>query len=42
MGVDVSVDGQVVEIEDESCIDTERRRARQCGNGGRENAEPAR
>jgi len=28
MDVDVSSDGQVVEIEDESCIDPERRRAR--------------
>ena len=35
MGIDVSVGGRVVEIEDESCIDTERRQARQ-------HAEPAR
>ena len=47
MGMDVSVGGRVVEIEDESCIDTERRQARQQltrrrGRGVAGATEPAR
>ena len=34
MGIDVSVGGRVVEIEDESCIDTEHRRARDAATAG--------